>query len=109
MFVSFFDEACKLSGWDMSEYVSQLHYSSPAIPISNLVFLTCIGNLSQRQYQMCRNLLVGYDVQSVRPRNHGDSSKTTLYPTVKVDSVNASVRVDEHFDFTFHAISFANR
>ena len=72
MFVSLFDEACKLSGWDMSECVNQLNYSSPAIPISDLVFLTCIGNFSQLQYQMCRNLLARYDVQSVRPRNHGD-------------------------------------
>ena len=104
MFVRLFDEACKLSDWDMSECLSQLHYSSPTIPINDLVTLTYIGNLSQRQYQMCRNLLVRYDVQSFRPRNEIDSYKTSLYPTVKVDNLNASVKVDELFDSTFHAI-----
>eukprot|EP00112_Aurelia_sp_Birch-Aquarium-sp1_P010249 Seg2197.6 transcript_id=Seg2197.6/GoldUCD/mRNA.D3Y31 product="hypothetical protein" protein_id=Seg2197.6/GoldUCD/D3Y31 len=95
MFVRLFDEACKLSDWDMSKCLGKLHCTSPTIPINDLVTLTYIGNLSQRQYQMCRNLLVRYGVQSFRPRNEIDSYKTTLYPTVTVDNLNGLFQGDE--------------
>ena len=50
-------EACRSYEWDMAEFLSSLNVSSP-VPINELTALFHVANLSQRQYQMCRNLLV---------------------------------------------------
>eukprot|EP00112_Aurelia_sp_Birch-Aquarium-sp1_P004598 Seg1522.2 transcript_id=Seg1522.2/GoldUCD/mRNA.D3Y31 product="Major antigen" protein_id=Seg1522.2/GoldUCD/D3Y31 len=96
------EEACKSEGWDMSEFFQSLQISS--IPVSELTALVYVGNLSQRQYQMCRNLLIKYGVNSFRPRTEIDCYKKSLYPSIKLDSLSASVDVKDLFDSTLHAL-----
>lgn len=53
---------------------------------------------------MCRNLLIKYGINAFPPRNDIDSYKKTLYATVRVEPLSASVNVKELFDSTLFDI-----
>ena len=53
---------------------------------------------------MCRNILVKYGINSLRPRNDIDSFKKSLYPPVMMENLSASVDVESLFHSTLHAI-----
>ena len=99
-------ESCRSYDWDMAEFLSSLRVSSP-VPINELTALFHVANLLQRQYQMYRNLLVRYGVEAFKPRHEIDSYKKSLYPSVSVESLTASMKVKESFDSTLHSIVFS--
>ena len=96
------EEACSSSDWDMSDFFQNLHVSS--IPASDLTALIYVGNLSQRQYQMCRILLVKHGVKVFRPRCDIDSYKKSLNPSVDIDTLSAAVDVTSLLHSILHAI-----
>ena len=53
---------------------------------------------------MCRNLLIKYGVNCFQPRTEIDCYGESLYQSVKVNSLSASVDVKELSDSTFHAL-----
>ena len=95
-------EALKARDWDMSSFFENLSVSQ--ISVREIAALFHVANLSQRQYQMCRNLLIKYGINAFPPRNDIDSYKITLYPTVKSGPLSASVGVKELFDSTLFDI-----
>ena len=95
-------EALKARDWDMSSFFENLSVSQ--ISVREIAALFHVANLSQRQYQMCRNLLIKYGINAFPPRNDIDSYKKTLYPTVKSGPLSASVGVKELFDSTLFDI-----
>ena len=95
-------EAIRARDWDMSSFFENLVVSP--ISVQEITALFHVANLSQRQYQMCRNLLVRYGINAFPPRNDIDSYKKTLYPTVRVEPLSASVGVKELFDSTLFDI-----
>lgn len=95
-------EALRARDWDMSSFFENLVVSP--ISVQEITALFHVANLSQRQYQMCRNLLVKYGIDAFPPRNDIDSYKKTLYPTVRVEPLSASVNVKELFDSTLFDI-----
>ena len=84
--------------WDISSFFENISVSQ--ISVREIAALFHVANLSQRQYQMCRNLLIKYGINAFSPRNDIDSYKKTLYPTVKSGPLSASVGVKELFDST---------
>ena len=95
-------EAIRARDWDMSSFIENLVVSP--ISFQEVTALFHVANLSQRQYQMCRNLLVKYGINGFPPQNDIDSFKKTLYPTVRVEPLSASVNVKELFDSTLFDI-----
>ncbi len=96
-------EAFRSHDWNMSAFLESLNLQCK-IPVPELTSLIYVANVSQRQYQMCRNLLVKYGISSFEPRNKIDEYKKTLYPSVAVDNLSASVNVKDLFHSTLHAI-----
>ena len=76
----------------------------PVIPIADLTAFLYVENLSQRQYQMCRNTLVKYGINSSRPQNVIDSFKKSLYPPVIMENFLVSVDAEHLFHSTLHTI-----
>ena len=97
------EEAFRSHEWDMSLFVENLR-GHCEIPIPELTSLIYVANLSQRQYQMCRNLLLKYNVTAFEPRYKVDAYKKSLCPSVALDHLSASVNVQDLFDSTLHAI-----
>ena len=97
-------EAFRSHDWKVSAILTSLNLQCQ-IPIPELKSLIYLANLSQRQYQICTNLLVKYGISSFEPRNKIDEYKKRLYPSVAVNNLSASVKVKDLFDSTLHAIS----
>ena len=96
-------EAIRSRDWDTSNFCDAVQATS-SIPVDEQTALIYVGNFSQRQYQMCRNLLTRYGVNALQARSAIDAYKKTLYPTVTVDALSASVSVKQLFDSTLHGI-----
>ena len=78
--------------------------ATSCIPVDEQTALIYVGNFSQRQYQMCRNLLTRHGVKALQARSAIDACKKTLHPTVAVDTLSASVSVKQLFDSTLYGI-----
>ena len=61
------EEAVHSREWDMPLFLENLR-GRCQIPIPELTSLIYVANLSQRQYQICRNLLLKYNVTAFEPR-----------------------------------------
>ena len=96
-------EVFRSHDWNMSAFLTCLNLQCQIIP--ELTSLINLADLSQRQYQMCGNLLVKYGITSFELRNKIDEYKKSLYPSVAVDNLSISVKVKDLFDSTLHAIS----
>ena len=90
-------EVFRSHDWNMSAFLTSLNMQCQ-IPIPELTSLINLANLSQRQYQMCSNLLVKYGISYFELRNKIDGYKKSLYPSVAVDNLSASVKVKDLFD-----------
>ena len=97
------EEAIRSREWDMTTFFDSFHLS-PEIPIHELTALFHIANLSQRQYQLCRNLLTKYGIKSFAPRNNIDAYKKTLFPDVRIENLSASVVPEDLFYSTLSDI-----
>ena len=97
-------EVFRSHDWNMSAFLTSLNLQCQIL-IPELTSLINLANLSQRQYQMCRNLLVKYGISYFELRNKIDEYKKSLYPSFAVDNLSASVKVKDLFDSTLHAIS----
>ena len=71
-------EACRSHEWDMS-FLFQDPEIANIVPVDAITALAYVANLSQRQYQMCRNLLQKYGIQALPPRSEIDAFKANLY------------------------------
>ena len=89
-------EVFRSHDWSMSAFLTSCLQCQ--IPIPELTSLINLANLSQRQYQMCSNLLVKYGISYFGLRNKIDEYKKSLYPSVAVDNLSASVKVKDLFD-----------
>ena len=90
-------EVFRSHDWSMSAFLTSLNLQCQ-IPIPELTSLINLANLSQRQCQMCSNLLVKYGISYFGLRNKIDEYKESLYPSVAVDNLSASVKVKDLFD-----------
>ena len=96
-------EAILSHEWNMSLFMESLRGHSE-IPIPELTSFIYVVTLSQRQYQMCRNLLLKYNVTAFEPRYKVDTYKKSLFPSVALYHLSASVYVQDLFDSTLQAI-----
>ena len=86
-------ETCLAKNWDILNLIESLNLS-PVIPIEDRTALLYVANFSQRQYQMSRNILVKYGINSPRSQNDTDSFEKNLYPSVMMKNLSASANVE---------------
>eukprot|EP00112_Aurelia_sp_Birch-Aquarium-sp1_P020181 Seg5140.1 transcript_id=Seg5140.1/GoldUCD/mRNA.D3Y31 product="hypothetical protein" protein_id=Seg5140.1/GoldUCD/D3Y31 len=103
LLVKIVQEAIRSRDWETSTFRGVLQATS-SIPVDEQTALIYAANFSQRQYQMCRNLLTRYGVKALQTRSAIDEYKKTLYPTITVDALSASVSVKQLFDSTLQGI-----
>ena len=96
------EESIHSHEWGMSLFLENLR-GHGEIPTPALTSLIYVANLSQRQYQICWNLLLKYNVTAFEPRYKVDAYRKSLHPSVALD-LSASVDVQDLFDSTLHAI-----
>ena len=96
-------EAGRSREWDMSCLFHNLEIGS-TVPVHAITALAYVVNLSQGQYQMCRNLLKRFGIQALPPRSEVDAFKANLHLTVTVTDYSASVSVESLFHSTLYAI-----
>ena len=77
------EDAIHFLEWEMSLFKENLS-GHCEILIPELTSLMYQANLSQRQYQKCRNLLLKY-VTALEPRYKVDNYKKSLYRSVALD------------------------
>ena len=93
------DKAKRSRDWNKAALFDTCSTTSE-ISIEEITALLYVANLSQRQYQMCRNLLTRYGVEAFPPRNQVDDFKNTLYPHVTVERLSASVSITDSYHST---------
>ena len=93
------DEAKRSRDWNKAALFDTCSITSE-ISIEEITALLYVANLSQRQYQMCRNLLIRYGVEAFPPRSQIDDFKNTLYPHVTVEHLSASVSITDLYHST---------
>ena len=97
------EEAVHSREWNKSLLLENLREHCE-IPITELTPLIYVANLSQKQYQICGNLLMNYYVAAFELRYKVDAYKKSLHPSVALDRLSVSVGVQDLFDPTLHAI-----
>ena len=88
------DEAKRSRDWNKAVLFDTCSITSE-ISIEEITALLYVANLSQRQYQMRRNLLIRYGVEAFPPRSQIDDFKNTLYLHFTVERLSASVSITD--------------